>query len=80
MAATNSKNKIKRSVGDQIVQVLIYIFVGAFAVSTVLPFLYVVAGSFATERELTQRAFFLILHEFSLNAYRYIVNDGAIFI
>ena len=79
MAATNSKNKIKRSVGDQIVQVLIYIFVGAFAVSTVLPFLYVVAGSFATERELTQRAFFVIPHEFSLNAYRYIVNDGAIF-
>ena len=37
------------------------------------------AGSFATERELTERAFFVIPHEFSLNAYRYIINDGAIF-
>ena len=79
MAAANSKNKIKRSIGDQIIQVLIYVFVGAFAISTVLPFLYVVAGSFATERELTERAFFVIPHEFSLNAYRYIINDGAIF-
>ena len=79
MAAANPKNKIKRSIGDQIIQVLIYVFVGAFAVSTVLPFLYVVAGSFATERELTERAFFVIPHEFSLNAYRYIINDGAIF-
>lgn len=79
MASAKSKNKIKRSVGDQIVQVLIYLFVGAFAVSTVLPFLYVIAGSFATERELTERAFFIIPHEWSLNAFRYIINDGAIF-
>lgn len=74
-----AKNKIKRSVGDQLVQVLIYVGVGIFALSTVLPFLYVIAGSFATEKELTQRAFFIIPHEFSLNAYKYIINDGAIF-
>lgn len=78
MESTNH-NKIKRSVGDQIIQVLIYVFIGAFALCMVLPFLYVIAGSFATERELTERAFFIIPHEFSTNAYRYITNDGAIF-
>lgn len=74
------KKHIKRSTGDQIVQVLIYVFVGIFAISTVLPFIYIVAGSFATERELTERAFFLIPKEFSINAYKYIINDGKVFV
>lgn len=68
--------KVKRSTGDQVVQALIYLLVGGFAVITVLPFIYVVAGSFATERELTERAFFLIPREFSINAYEYIFQTG----
>lgn len=74
-----SGSKIKRSPGDQAVQVLIYVIVGFFAIVAVLPFLYVVAGSFATERELTERAFFIIPREFSLNAYRYIIRTGEVF-
>lgn len=73
------QTKIIRSPGDQIVQVIIYIVVGAFAILTLLPFLYIIAGSFATERELTERAFFIIPREFSLNAYRYILKTGEIF-
>lgn len=69
-------SKIKRSLGDQAVQVVIYLFVGLFALATLLPFIYVVAGSFATERELTERAFFLIPKTFSLNAYQYIFKTG----
>lgn len=68
--------KVSRSPGDQAVQVLIYLFVGLFAVATLLPFVYVVAGSFATERELTERAFFLFPHTVSLNAYEYILESG----
>ena len=60
--------KIKRSPGDQLVQIVIYIFVGAFALITLLPFVYIVAGSFATERELTERAFFLFPRTISMNA------------
>lgn len=74
-----SHTRIKRSPGDQAVQVIIYIFVGLFAVITVLPFLYVLAGSFATERELTEKAFFIIPTEFSLNAYKYIIDTGDVF-
>lgn len=71
--------KIKRTPGDQAVQALIYVFVGLFALVTVLPFLYVVAGSFATERELTEKAFFIIPSEFSLNAYQYLLKTGDVF-
>jgi len=71
--------KIKRSPGDQFVQVLIYLFVGGFALITLLPFVYVVAGSFATERELTERAFFLFPRTVSMNAYQYILRTGETF-
>ena len=69
MAKTVTR-KIKRSPGDQLVQVFIYVFVGAFALITLLPFVYIVAGSFATERELTERAFFLFPQTISTNAYQ----------
>lgn len=78
--AAMKATKIKRSPGDQFVQVLIYAFVGAFAITTVLPFLYVIAGSFATEKELTEKSFFIIPSEFSLNAYQYILKDGKVFV
>lgn len=68
--------KVKRSPADQAVQVLIYVIVGVFALITLLPFIYIVAGSFATERELTERAFFLIPHTISMNAYEYIFKTG----
>ncbi|MDO5417666.1 MAG: carbohydrate ABC transporter permease [Lachnospiraceae bacterium] len=69
-------SRIKRSPGDQVVQVFIYLFVGAFALLTLLPFIYVVAGSFATERELTEKAFFLFPETISFNAYQYIFRTG----
>lgn len=68
--------KVKRSPADQAVQVIIYLIVAMAALITVLPFIYIVAGSFATERELTERAFFLIPHTISLNAYQYIFKTG----
>lgn len=75
-----SKSKWRRrSPGDQAVQVLIYVFVGGFALLTLLPFLYILAGSFATERELTERAFFIIPHTWSLNAFKYVMKTGDIF-
>lgn len=71
--------RIKRSPGDQVVQIFIYLLLAAIALVTMLPFVYVVAGSFATERELTERAFFLIPRETSLNAYKYIFKTGEAF-
>lgn len=76
---TNKKNRIKASMGDRITQVVIYLLVGIVGIITLLPFLYVVAGSFATERELTEKAFFIIPSEISLNAYKYVVETGEVF-
>ncbi len=74
-----ASSKIKRSPGDAAVQVLLYVLVALFAIATVLPFLYVFAGSFATDAELTTRSFFVIPRDISFNAYRYIIKDGRIF-
>ena len=68
-----------RTPGDQAVQVLLYVIIALVALACVLPFIYVVAGSFATERELTERPFFLIPQDVSLNAYQYILKQGDVF-
>lgn len=74
----SKKNRIKRSPGDRVTQVLIYIGAAAVAVVAVLPFLYIVGGSFATERELTEKPFLIIPTVFSTNAYKFIIEDGRI--
>ena len=58
--------------------VIIYVVLGLIALSTVLPFLYVLAGSFATEKELTEKAFFIIPSVWSINAYRYAIQTANI--
>ena len=70
--------RVRRSLCDRIVDVIIYIVLGLIALSTVLPFLYVVAGSFATDKELTEKAFFIIPEVWSLNAYKYAINTANI--
>lgn len=70
--------KVKRSLGDRIVDVIIYVGLALVALSTVLPFLYVLAGSFATDKELTEKAFFIIPEVWSLNAYKYAINTANI--
>ncbi|MDF2803800.1 MAG: sugar transporter permease protein [Anaerocolumna sp.] len=79
LTTKKNKNKIKSSLGDRSIQVIIYVIVGVIGLITLLPFLYVIAGSFATERELTEKAFFIIPTEISLNAYKYITRTGEIF-
>ncbi|MBQ3796920.1 MAG: carbohydrate ABC transporter permease [Butyrivibrio sp.] len=70
--------KVKKSLGDRIVDVIIYVVLGMIAISTILPFLYVFAGSFATEKELTEKAFFIVPSVWSLNAYRYAIKTANI--
>lgn len=70
--------RVKKSVGDRIIDVIIYVGLGLVALSTVLPFLYVIAGSFATDKELTEKAFFIVPEVWSLNAYKYAINSQNI--
>ncbi|MBR2565514.1 MAG: carbohydrate ABC transporter permease [Paenibacillus sp.] len=52
---------------------------GLFGILTVLPFLYIIGNSFATEAEITERSFFLIPKVFSFSAYEYIFSSSTIF-
>ncbi|MCY7794299.1 carbohydrate ABC transporter permease [Bacillus spizizenii] len=50
------------------------LFLGGVGAITILPFLYIIAGSFATEAELAQRSFFLFPKTFTLDAYKYVFS------
>lgn len=64
--------------GGVVFDVCNYAFLAGFGLITVLPFIYLISGSFATATELTERAFFIIPRTFSLDAYEYILSNGAL--
>lgn len=55
-----------------------YIFLGLFGLLAILPFLFVISGSFATEAEITKRAIFLVPTTFSIDAYKFIFSTDTI--
>ncbi|WP_199620741.1 carbohydrate ABC transporter permease [Paenibacillus alkalitolerans] len=67
------------TLGEKLFDVFNFAFLAAFALLTVLPFIYIIAGSFATEVELTERKFFLFPTDPSLAAYQYIFSSDTIF-
>lgn len=70
---------MKKNPAEKAGMCFVYVICMMAGVLTIVPFLYVVAGSFATEKELVERAFFIIPHTISVNAYKYILADGSIF-
>ncbi|SDY03295.1 putative aldouronate transport system permease protein [Evansella caseinilytica] len=54
------------------------ILLGLIGVATVVPFLHIIAGSFATDAELSRRSFFLFPEEPTLGAFRYIFSTDAV--
>ena len=67
----------RRSVGDIIANVVIYILLTLIAVIMVIPFIYVIAASFATEAEIQTRPIYFIPDSPTLDAYARIfdMND-----
>lgn len=55
-----------------------YIVLSLFGLAAVLPFVYVIAGSFASDAELTSRAVFFVPKTFTLNAYKFIFSTDTI--
>lgn len=53
------------------------VFLVLFGIIMVLPFIYVIAGSFSTELELSTRPFFLWPNEFSLASYKYVFSTNT---
>lgn len=69
---------IKSSWGSRLFDGLNIALLLAFALATVLPFVYVIAGSFATQKELLLRGFVLFPREWSLDAYEYIFSTRTL--
>jgi putative aldouronate transport system permease protein len=67
-----------RNFGVRCFQIFNVLLLSAMALLTLLPFVYVFAGSFATSKELAAQSFILIPTEFSLDAYRYIFSTPSL--
>lgn len=55
-----------------------YLFVTLVAITTILPFIYLIGASFATEYEIATRPMFFIPRDVSLGAYQYIFSSNKI--
>lgn len=66
------------TIASKIFDALNATFLSLFALVTILPFLYIIAGSFATEKQLATEAFFIIPKEISLDSFRYILSSNTI--
>jgi putative aldouronate transport system permease protein len=71
----NSKHD---SIGEKVFDGFNYFFLGLLALVTVLPFVYIIAGSFATEVELMEREFFIFPRDPSLSAFQYIFSTDTV--
>jgi putative aldouronate transport system permease protein len=67
-----------KSIGNKVFDTANVVVLGMFALVTVIPFLYVIAGSFATQHELLERGFILFPTEFSLSAYKFIFSTSTL--
>lgn len=66
----------RRSKADVVADIIIYVFLLAIALLMVIPFVYVIAASFAPEHEIITRPLFLIPKEFTLDAYKRIFDPA----
>ncbi|NOU92255.1 ABC transporter permease subunit [Paenibacillus sp. LMG 31456] len=67
-----------RSIGSRLFDAFNYIFLSLFAIVTILPFIYVVAGSLTAPEEMIMKKFVLFPTQFSLDGYRYIFSSNVI--
>lgn len=68
----------KRSAGNLAFDALVYIILAIITAVTFFPILYIVAGSFASVKELAMNRFLLIPKEPSLDAYKYIFSTNTL--
>ena len=69
---------IHNTIGNRIFDILNYFLVSLFAFITIMPFIYIIGASFATEYELSTRPMFIIPHDVSIVAYNYIFSSNKL--
>ena len=75
---SNAPVGVFRTVGSMIFDSINYTVISIAAITTVLPIIYIIFNSFATELELQTRSMFIIPHTWSLNAYQYIFSSDKL--
>jgi len=66
------------TVGSRIFDVFNVVFLISYAVATVVPFIYIIGTSFATQAEIATRPFFLIPRTYQLESYKYILSSRTL--
>lgn len=69
--------KIKKSAGDIIADVIIYIIIGLLALICIIPLIHVLAISVSGDADVYANNVWLIPKNFNLNAYRIVIKDPA---
>lgn len=69
---------VKESVASKTFDVLNYVIVTLVAFTTIMPFIYILGASFASEYELATRPMFIIPRDVTLDAYKYIFSSNKI--
>ena len=67
-----------KTLSSRIFDVFNYAFLTLVAFTTILPFIYIIGASFATEYELATRPMFIIPQDVTLDAYKYIFSSNKI--
>jgi len=68
-----------KSLGSRLFDIVNYFLLLIIALLMLLPFVYVVAGSFTSAVELAQKQFVIIPSNISLDAYKYVFSTNTIF-
>ncbi|MFE5324331.1 carbohydrate ABC transporter permease [Paenibacillus sp. NPDC056579] len=69
---------VRPSLGSRLFDTINIMLLLAFAIFTIVPFLFVLSGSFTASEELLQRGVVLFPTKFSLDGYRYIFSTNTI--
>lgn len=69
---------MKTSLGSKLFDVFNYSFLGLYGLATLLPFIYVVAGSFTSPEEYISKKIVLFPTSFSLEGYKYIFSTEVL--
>ena len=66
------------TLGSRIFDVLNYLILTLVAFTTIMPFIYIIGASFATEYEIANRPMFFIPQDVTVNAYQFIFSSPKI--
>ncbi|MCY9668116.1 carbohydrate ABC transporter permease [Paenibacillus alginolyticus] len=66
------------TLGGKMFDIFNYVFLAIVAMVMIIPIMYIVAGSFASDSEISARAFFIIPEHITFNAYEYVFKDNAL--